>query len=71
MTPKSAAYILQEHCVGGEEFLKLHTLTQMGMMADFLSKAKVGPVTLEEFRRAAANLYRLDQRKRRREQDGA
>lgn len=67
ISPKNARHVLQEHQVRGKEFLTLQTATQLGLIADCLSKRKVGPFTLEEFRKAAKIMAEAEERKEKQE----
>lgn len=63
INPKMARHVLQEHNVSGRLFIEMRTATQMALMADFLSKQKVGPFTREEFLKAAAAMVRDENRR--------
>lgn len=63
LNPKTAAHILREHNITGKRFREFQVATQMGVMADILSKQSVGPFTRQEFLNAAAIMEWEESRK--------
>ena len=69
VNPKMARHILAEHGITGSLFLNMGVEIQMGIIADVLSKKRVGPFTREEFLKGAGVMEKMENAQRKLHRD--